>query len=80
MSDPDGGTSFSPDCGIVVSARVNPSKDNPQLAQSLQVGVADQASGYQLLVETEQALEAQEMRRRQQQVVEAGKNADAPRL
>lgn len=80
MSDPDGGASFSPDCGIVVSARVNPSKDNPQLAQSLQVGVADQAGGYQLLVETEQALEAQEMRRRQQQVVEAGKNADAPRL
>lgn len=80
MSDPDGGTSFSPDCGLVVSARVDPMRENPQLAQSFQVGVADQAGGYQSLVDTEQALEAAEMQRRTQQVVEAGKNADAPRL
>ncbi len=80
MSDPDGGTSFSPDCGLVVSARIDPMRDNPQLAQSFQVGVADQARGYQAIVDTEQALEAAEMQRRTKQVMEAEKNADAPQL
>ena len=80
MSDPDGGTSFSPDCGVVVSAQMRPMPDNPALSQLLQVGVADQAGGYQALTQTEQALEAAEMQRRAQQVKEAGKNADGPQL
>jgi hypothetical protein len=80
MSDPDGGTSFSPDCGVVVAAQVRPTQDNPALSQLLQVGVADQAGGYQALAQTEQALEAAEMQRRAQQVKEAAKNADGPQL
>jgi hypothetical protein len=44
------------------------------------VGVADQANGYELIVGTEQALEKQEMARRQQQVDDAAKNADGPQL
>jgi hypothetical protein len=80
MSDPDGGSNFSPDCGIVVAAQVWPTKENPALAASLQVGVADQAGGYQALTETEQALEASEMQRRAKQVDEAAKNADGPKL
>jgi len=80
MSDPDGGTSFSPDCGIVVAAQIRPMADNPALSQLIQVGVADQAGGYQALSQTEQALEAAEMQRRAQQVHDAGKNADGPQL
>lgn len=80
MSDPDGGTSFSPDCGVVVAAQVRPMQDNPALSQLMQVGVADQAGGYQALTQTEQALEAAEMQRRAQQVNDAGKNADGPQL
>jgi hypothetical protein len=78
--DPDGGTSFSPDCGVVVAARVQPLRDNPALAQFVQVGLADQAGGYQTIVGTEQALESAEMQRRAEQVSDATRNADQPRL
>jgi hypothetical protein len=80
MSDPDGGSNFSPDCGIVVAAQVWPVRENPALSQFFQVGVADQAGGYQALTATEQALEAGEMQRRAQQVDDAAKNADGPKL
>jgi hypothetical protein len=80
MSDPDGGSNFSPDCGLVVAAQVWPTRENPALAQSLQVGVADQANGYQAITGTERALEAQEMQRRAKQVDDAAKNADGPKL
>lgn len=80
MSSPDGGSNFSPDCGVVVAAMVWPLRDNPALSQRLQVGVADQANGYQLIVGTEQALERKEMDKRRQQVDDAAKNADGPQL
>lgn len=80
MSSPDGGTNFSPDCGLVVAAQVRPMQDNPALAQYVEVGVADQASGYQAITETEQALESGEMAKRKQQVDEAATNADGPQL
>jgi predicted small lipoprotein YifL len=78
--DPDGGTSFSPDCGVVVAARVQPARENPALAQFVQVGLADQAGGYQTIMDTEQALESAEMQRRAQQVTDAARNADQPQL
>lgn len=80
MSDPDGGSNFSPDCGLVVAAQVYPLRENPALAQYFQVGVADQANGYQAIVDTEKALENQEMAKRKQQVDDAAKNADGPKL
>ncbi len=80
MSSPDGGTSFSPDCGLVIGAQVKPMRENPALSVSMQVGVADQATGYQLLADTERALEAGEMQRRAKQVDDAAKNADGPQL
>jgi hypothetical protein len=80
MSSPDGGSNFSPDCGLVVAAQVRPLRDNPALSQFFEVGVADQASGYQAIIGTEQALEQQEMAKRKQQVDEAAKNADGPTL
>jgi hypothetical protein len=80
MSSPDGGTSFSPDCGLVIGAQVRPVRENPALAQNFQVGVADQAAGYELIVQTEQALESAEMKRRAEQVEDAAKNADGPQL
>lgn len=80
MSSPNGGSNFSPDCGLVVAAMVWPLRDNPALAEHFDVGVADQANGYQLIVDTEQALEKQEMAKRLQQVEDAAKNADGPQL
>lgn len=80
MSSPDGGSNFSPDCGLVVAAQIWPLRDNPALSQHFQVGMADQANGYQLIVDTEQALENQEMAKRKQQVEDAAKNADRPQL
>jgi hypothetical protein len=80
MSSPDGGTNFSPDCGLVVAAQVRPMQENPALAKFVEVGVADQAAGYQAITETERALESAEMARRKSQVDEAAKNADGPQL
>jgi hypothetical protein len=80
MSSPNAGTNFSPDCGLVVAAMVWPMRDNPQLSEHFEVGVADQARGYQRIVDTEQALEKGEMERRKQQVDDAAKNADGPQL
>ncbi|HEX6636621.1 MAG TPA: hypothetical protein VF033_03095 [Steroidobacteraceae bacterium] len=78
--DPDGGNSFSPDCGLVAAARVQPMRENPLLAQFVQVGVADQAGGYDAIMGTEKSLEAGEMQRRANQVKDAAKNADQPQL
>ena len=80
MSDPDGGSNFSPDCGVVVAAQVHPMRENPALAQDFQVGVADQATGYQAITGTEQAFANQEMAKRKQQVDDAAKNAEGPKL
>lgn len=80
MSSADGGSNFSPDCGLVVGAQVWPARENPALSRSVQVGVADQATGYRSLTDTEKALESEEMRRRAKQVDDAAKNADGPQL
>lgn len=80
ISDPDGGTSFSPDCGLVLQARVITLESNRQLAQYMQVGAIDQATGYQAIVSTEQALQAGDAQRKAREVEEAAESADAPQL
>ena len=80
ISDPDGGTNFSPDCGLVVAGQVHTLRDNPALAQYFQVGVIDQAGGYEAITRTEQALRNRDSQRQAQEVQDAAKNADAPRL
>lgn len=79
-ADPDASNSFSPDCGIVIAAVIAPSRDNPELAEYLQVTVVDQAGGYQAITDTEQALQQQEAQRRRVEVEQASKNASAPTL
>lgn len=79
-SDPDGGTNFSPDCGIVVGAQIVPMPENPDLALYMQVGVVDSASGYQALTATEQGLQALDAKRKADEVSKAQENADAPEL
>jgi hypothetical protein len=79
-ASPDGGVTLSPDCGTVVTAIVAPMRDNPDLAWSLQVGVVDQAGGYQLVTATEQALQQAEQQRRAKETANAAKNAAAPKL
>ncbi|MBK7251646.1 MAG: hypothetical protein IPI06_12490 [Gammaproteobacteria bacterium] len=79
-ASPDGGTNYNPDCGIVVMAIVVPVPSNDALARNIDVGVVDQAGGYQSITATEQALAAQESQRKAQQVQDASKNADKPTL
>jgi hypothetical protein len=79
-ASPDDGVQLSADCGVVVAATVIPLRSNPALAQDLQVGVVDQAVGYQALTDTQQGLEAMDAARRAKQVQDASKNAEAPQL
>jgi hypothetical protein len=80
VADPDGGANFSPDCGEVVTATIYSMPDNPALGRFFQVGVVDQAGGYQALTATEQGLQQLDAARKAQQVKDAAKNADSPRL
>jgi hypothetical protein len=79
-ADPNSGSNFSPDCGVVVAAQVHPLRENPGLAQFLRVGVVNQAGGYEALTATELTLQQTEQLRRQEQLQEASKNASAPVL
>ena len=79
-ASPNGGVNLSPDCGTVVTAIVAPFRENPDLALSLQVGVVDQAGGYQLVTGTEQALLQADQQRRANETANAAKNAAAPKL
>lgn len=80
VSDPDGATNFSPDCGVVVRAQVGSLPGNPGLAQYLQVGVMDQAVGYAAITGTETALRKADEDRKAKELEDATKNADAPKL
>lgn len=71
---------FSPDCGVVVAARIQPLRDNPMVAESMTVVSVNQAEGYERINATEQALLQQENARRAKQAEDAAKNADAPTL
>lgn len=78
-ADPDDGSNLSPNCGVVVEAEITPQRDNPALAESLAVGVIDQAGGFALIERTEQAFAAQDRARRAAEVANASR-ADAPTL
>jgi YD repeat-containing protein len=80
QASPDSGVNLSPDCGIVVAARIGAMGDNPSLAEYLQASVVDKANGYEALTATEQALQTMENQRRAEQVQDAAENADAPQL
>lgn len=79
-ADPDGATNFSPDCGVVVMAMLVATRENPGLAQYLQVGTMDQATGYEAITGTERALQQLDEQRKAKELEVAGKNANAPQL
>ncbi len=79
-SGPDDGVNLSPDCGVVVQAMILPMRDNPLLARTLQVGVVDQAQGYESLMATERQLEQMEQQRRAAEAASAAQQADKPTL
>jgi hypothetical protein len=80
VADPDGGANFSPDCGVVITAAIFALPDNAELVRFFQVGVVDQAGGYEALTATEQGLQAKDTKRKAEAVKEASKNSDAPQL
>ena len=57
-----------------------PLQSNVALASYVQVGVIDQAKGYQAITATEQALLAADEQRKAAEVSKAAENADAPKL
>ena len=77
---PDAGTSLSTACGITVGALIQPSNDNPGLAHSLAVTSQNGAAGMAVLKNTEDALQNADQARKQKQLNDASKNADAPKL
>ncbi len=79
-ANPNGSTSLSADCGVAVAAMIQSERENHALAQYLQVGVVDEAGGYQALTETQQGLQSINAARRARQVQDASKNAQAPQL
>lgn len=80
MADPDGPSHFSPECGVVVAASVISTRNNPDIAQFMQVGIVDQALGYAQITGTEQELQRLEAQRRAKEVEAASKNSTAPKL
>ena len=80
VADPDSGANLNPDCGLVVAAAIRPLRENPSLAEYMQVGVVDSAGGYERLTATEQGLERAEAERRAAEVEAASKNAARPTL
>lgn len=79
-ADPDSGVNITPDCGIVVTAVIEPMRDNPGIARLLQVGVVDQAATIEAIESTEQALLARREERRAKELEDAAKSAAAPQL
>ena len=67
-SDPNGGVNLTPDCGIVVQAMLVPQRSNPELVDRMQVGVVDQAGGYQMILATEQSLGQADQQRRAREI------------
>jgi hypothetical protein len=79
-ADPDLGVTMNADCGITVAARIQPSRENPALAEFLQVTTVDQARGYALLEGTERMLQAADAERRAREVEAAANTATKPVL
>lgn len=79
-SAPGGAVNLSPDCGPAVAAKLTALHSNPELVEVMQVGMVDQANGYEAVTATEQGLEVMEQARRAQQTQESATNADAPVL
>lgn len=77
---PDSGSNLSPNCGVVVQAELVAARSNPDLAEALSVGVIDQAGGYRLLNEVEQAFAGQDQARRAAEVERAAQQGAAPKL
>lgn len=72
--------SLSPDCGLSIAARIVPLRTNPDLARSLEVGVADQAKAYAAIEATERTMADMDAARRAAEVDRANQNAEAPKL
>ena len=64
----------------MVVAQIFGLPENPDLSRYFQVGVVDQAGGYEALTATERALQQLDAARKARQVQDAAKNADAPKL
>ena len=77
---PDAAVNFASDCGIVVQAFITPMRSNPDLAESLQVGVVNMAAGYTAISNTEKSLQQLDAQRRATEVEKASKDSTKLKL
>lgn len=74
-ASPDDSTSFSPDCGVSVNARVDKARGNPGLAKSLAVSTSNGAAGYRALEDSERSLMGVDQNRQAEELKQADQNA-----
>jgi hypothetical protein len=77
---PDAAVNFASDCGIVVQAFIVPMRSNPDLAESMQVGVVNSAGGYAAIASTERSLQQLDAQRRAKEVEKASKDSTKLKL
>jgi hypothetical protein len=77
---PDAAVNFASDCGIVVQAFIVPMRSNPDLAESMQVGVVNGAAGYAAIASTEKGLQQLDAQRRAKEVESASKDSTKLKL
>jgi hypothetical protein len=79
-ASPDAAVNFAPDCGTVVLAFIAPMRSNPDLAESLQVGVVSMSAGYAAIESTERGLQQMDAQRRAKEVEKASKDSTKVKL
>ena len=78
--NPDAGVNFVTDCGTVVQAFIVAMRSNPDLAESMQVGVVNSAAGYAAIASTEKSLQQLDAQRRAKEVESASKDSTKLKL
>jgi len=75
IAGPDAPVNFSTACGVVVAAAILSMRNNPDLAESMQVSVVSMAAGYAAIKATEQGLQQVDAQRRAKEVDKASKDS-----
>ena len=79
-ASPDAPVNFVSDCGILIAAFIVPLHSNPELAESLQVGVVNGAGGYATITSTQKGLQQLDAQRRATEVEKASKDSTKLKL
>lgn len=79
-SQMDARLTLSPDCGLIIAARLNPPHGNDQLVEFLEIHIADQAGGFTAIRETQEGLLSLNESRKARELEQAAGNSDEVKL